>query len=292
MSMGIHSVYDTEGADYSVSLLWDTRHKNWTRILEEHSPIADTKILNETQNFTGFYSKGQRYIDLTLDLNSISSPNQYHLLFSAIDLFVKNGVFCRMVDITNRVYVPPPEFIITTSPSSVLLRPGEEKTVELKITSTTDVKSQIFLSTNRTNDVKLNFIPNRTSISPNGFVTSLIHVNASASAKPNPYTLPIFVSISIPTEAKTRRSSDTGEVAFNPTSASIAKSSNMTITVLPPFTLGEQLSNFYSTWISPISGIWTFLAGVAPTITPLVIRIYSKKSKKKDKGLDKWFNLA
>lgn len=280
MSMHIHSVYDTEGQDYSVGLFWDNRRKTWTRSLEEEGPTADTKILNETRNFTGFYSKNQSYIDLTLDLNSVSSPNQYDLLFYAVDLFVQNGTLCRMVDISNGVSVPPPEFIITTSPSSVLLRPGEEKNIELKVTSTTGVKSQIFLSTTQTNDVKLNFTPNRTSIPPYGFITSLIHVNASKSAKPNPYTLPIFVNISIPTEAKTRLSSITGEVISNTTGASIAKSSDMTITVLPPFTSAEKVMNVYNTWILPMSGIWTFLSVVIGSVTALIIKIYPKKIKR------------
>ena len=145
MSIGIHSVYDTEGSDYSVRLIRDALNKTWIRTVEEQSPTNDIKILSKENNVTGFYSKGQRYIALTLDLNSISSPNQYDLPFYAVDLFVNNGVLCRMADITNRVFIPPPEFVITTSPSSVLLRPGEEKTIELKVTSTTGVKSQISL---------------------------------------------------------------------------------------------------------------------------------------------------
>jgi hypothetical protein len=32
--------------------------------------------------------------------------------------------------------------------------------------------------------------------------------------------------------------------------------------MLPPYTTPELLTNFTETWITPISGIWTFIAGV------------------------------
>jgi hypothetical protein len=59
----------------------------------------------------------------------------------------------------------------------------------------------------------------------------------------------------------------------------VAKSSFL-ITVLPPLTLQEHLNNFVKSWLTPITGIWTFLAGVATVITPVVIRIYSNRKKK------------
>jgi hypothetical protein len=83
--------------------------------------------------------------------------------------------------------------------------------------------------------VTLNVVPIRTSLSSYGLATSLMHINASENAKSHPYTLPILVNMSIPIEAKTRRSVTTGEIAFNPVSANISESSNLTVTVLPPF---------------------------------------------------------
>jgi hypothetical protein len=45
-------------------------------------------------------------------------------------------------------------------------------------------------------------------------------------------------------------------------------------------TAEERLNNLYNAWISPVSGIWTFLAGIAAVITPLIIR---KKQKDKQR---------
>jgi hypothetical protein len=67
----------------------------------------------------------------------------------------------------------------------------------------------------------------------------------------------------------------------------IIESSNLTLTVLPPYTDAEKLSNFTNTWITPIQGIWTFLAGVGAVIAPLIINLYRKKQNKKKKQNDK-----
>jgi hypothetical protein len=40
------------------------------------------------------------------------------------------------------------------------------------------------------------------------------------------------------------------------------------------------------TWITPVTGIWTFLAGVATVLTPFVIRLYNKKARKSDVKTD------
>jgi hypothetical protein len=50
---------------------------------------------------------------------------------------------------------------------------------------------------------------------------------------------------------------------------------------LPPYTEQEHLNNIVNSWISPLSSLWTFLAGIGAIIVPLIIRFYSKKSKKK-----------
>ena len=70
----------------------------------------------------------------------------------------------------------------------------------------------------------------------------------------------------------------------NSLSANVTERSNLTITLLPALTVSEHLNNIYSAWISPISGISTFLLGVGAVIVPVFIRKYNKKrNKDKDK---------
>lgn len=279
MSIHVHSVYDTGGPDYRLGLEWNVRNGTWTKTVEEFSPISGGKVLNQKSNYT--VPLGKNYVDLSFDLRSLNYPNLYDTLFYATDFYVKDGRLCRMADVTSRVYVPPPEFSLAALPSTVVLRPGDETNVELQLKSNTNIKSQVFLFVNGSNEIRTNIVPNEIFLSPNGVVTSLLNIRALESAKAHPYTLPIIANFSIPTEAKSNRFSTTGEIAYGSNTQLTAQVSNFTVTVLPPFTPEERLKNFYNDWLSPIGGIWTFVAGVSAVILPLVIRAHRVKNKMK-----------
>jgi hypothetical protein len=289
MSIGIHSVYDIEGSDYQIKELWYIYDNRWSKIVEEMSSTNETKIVDQRQIYTHFSEREKRHIDISMDLGTATSPNRYSVLFYTMYVFIKDGHLCGISDISNRVYIPPSEFQISTSPQDVILRPGEEKIVELQIKSNTNIKSQAFLSTNQTDEIELNFSPNVISIPSNGLATSRLHLKVSENVNASDYTLPIFANMSIPTESKIRGSNVSTDIMKNSISANITEYSNLTFTILPPYTLGEQLNNFTNTYIAPISGIWTFLAGVAAVIAPLIIRLYSKKQNK-NKKLSDWLN--
>jgi hypothetical protein len=126
--------------------------------------------------------------------------------------------------------------------------------------------------------IGLNFIPNTVSIPPSTAGTSVLHIKALGNSKTVSYTLPIIANISFPTKITNRG----GEVFSNSKSVSLTQTSNLTLTVLPPYCTQELLSNFVNSWITPITGVWTFLAGVGAVIAPLIITIFRKRQMKND----------
>ena len=176
--------------------------------------------------------------------------------------------------------MPPPDFTISTTPTSITLRPGEQKDIKLTIKSNTHLQSKAFLRANpdlniNRNNVSLAFNPTEMSIPAASIASSTLHVNASDNSKPLSDSFPITARISFPNTIINRG----GEAFSNQKSVSLDQTSNMTLTVLPNYSPQEYLSNVVSTWISPITGIWTFLAGVGAVIAPLIIRLYQKKQK-------------
>jgi hypothetical protein len=136
-------------------------------------------------------------------------------------------------------------------------------------------------------DLKISFTPNLTSIMPRGFGTSTMHIKALDNIdqkEPYSITIPIITNISFPTTIANRA----GDLFNNSKSVSLLQISDLTFTILPPYTAQEEFNKFISGWINPISGLWTFLAGVAVVLTPLIIRIYNKKKKKRDTN-DEYF---
>jgi hypothetical protein len=280
ISIHVHSAYGTP--DYVLGIEWNVQNDTWTKILEEESPLGNIKVLNQKYNYT--VPIGKQYIDFSFDLRPLNYPNLYDILFYENDFYVKNGYFCRMIDMASRVYVPPPEFSITALPSTIILRPGDETNMELQLKSNISIKSQVSLSVNRSNDIQTSIVPRELFLPPNGISTPTLIIKASEGAKPHPYTLPIIANFSIPTEANsittTVANTLTTQTASGSNTAFTVQVSNLTLTVQPRYTIPEQLNNFVTSWITPITGLWSFLAGVGVVIAPMVSWLLIRRKKK------------
>ena len=275
MTINTPSIYDTGDSDYQNRIIWDLNTRNWTYALYELSPSGKERPLMIIPNYTNFFQVGKDYVDLSIILKDINFPSQYTIFFYVSDVFINDGYLCRLLDISNRVYIPPPEFKIKTLPSAVILKPGDEKNVEVNIKSDTRFESQILLTTIQPKGLILTFTPNKTSISPLSAISSQLHIKALENLSVHPYTIPILAKLSFPTEIKILNSN--GDKMSNFISANISESSDLTITVLNPLSISDRLNNFYNSWLSPIGSIWTFLAGVDAVLAPLIIRLYNKK---------------
>jgi hypothetical protein len=134
------------GIDYKVEIQWDNKTKSWTRVFEEWSTNGKAKTLDIKPNYTGFFEKssggnntrgseegeGGDYVTLYADLNKMFSPTRYKVLFYSEEV---KGLKWIM-DSSKWIYIPPPEFVITTLPQSVDLRQGDSRTIEVQVNST------------------------------------------------------------------------------------------------------------------------------------------------------------
>jgi hypothetical protein len=276
MSVVSEGVYD-QGLDYIISIGWlKDKYNNWTETIFEQSPSPPgNRILVERPNFKGFYIESGNYVLLSFDLKDINYPRQYRVLFSINAFFDRNNVNCQIADATNWVPVPPPEFQISTAPSSMTLRPGEERDISIYLNSSTSSRAVASLSTDPIEGIEIQFTPDEISLPANGVTTSNMHVKVSQDLNSRPYTLPIFAEISLPT---TLRSSG-GSLYRNTVAETIDESSYLTLAVLPPLTLEQHLGNFVNSWITPLGALWTFLVAVAAVIAPLLVRMYNRRKK-------------
>jgi hypothetical protein len=205
-------------------------------------------------------------------LNTISSPNQYLLSFDAQDGSHINGKWCNLIDATSWFPIPQPEYTVSSSPSSINLRPGEERNDELRIASPIQRSgiSHVILSSEPTNDLEINLKPPILSIPSLGSNVSIIHIKAQENTKyeqlPFIHTITINAVITIPDF--TPYGATSSEVKSNSLTGNISKGfSNLTITLLPPMTFQEQFSAFWNTYGSLVSLVGGgFAAGFAALV--------------------------
>jgi hypothetical protein len=259
-----------DGIDYQLEIAWDNNTKTWNKKLEEWSPNGDQRTLDITNNYTGFFEKEKHYVLLSLDLGSLLYPNKYKVTFYA-ETKDKNNTL--ITDVTRWVTVPPLELTISTSPTNLMLTPGEQKTIEVKVNSTKGYEPIVDLSalTQDKNNNNLQFAFkkgfNILQVPSYGLATTAMTVSAANNASIAPYTLTIFANSSFPPEQLIpidKSSSNTPpSSALFPASAeksqNIVSQSTMAITVQEPISAIEKFSDLWNKIAAP----FTFIFGIA-----------------------------
>jgi hypothetical protein len=274
-----------DGIDYQLELGWDNISKTWNKKLEQWSPNGDQRTLNIVNNYSNFFEKGKNFILLSLDLRSLLYPSKYKVTFYA-ETENKNEIM--ITDPTRWVAIPPLDLVLTTTPRNLTLTPGESKTVGVTVNTTQGYEPIVNLSaaSQTHNNVYAEFKKgfNQLQVPSFGIATTAMTITALPNATIAPYTLTIFANSSFPPEQliKAKLSSSNPVQSIFPSSAEqsenvISQPSTMALTVEEP---KPVLETFVNSWITPVSGIWTFVAGVGTVLAPFIVYIYNRKRKK------------
>src|SRR2546423_34663 len=79
---------------------------------------------------TGFTEKDKNYVKLDLDLKSILYPPRYRIFFYAYSLENNKS---WLLDAVRWIYVPPPEFSMSTSQATLDITAGDKGVIELNV---------------------------------------------------------------------------------------------------------------------------------------------------------------
>ena len=313
MTVGIaHSNDISFKKDYAVSIQWDALNTVWIKTIQEYL-MNGTKTLVEDKNYLNFYENtgNKGHIDLSLDLRKITSPKEYIVSFGVVDSVIKSGNVCGLVDvIENAGYVPPPQFRLSTFPAPLEIRQGEEKTIELRINSTTLATPRIDLKPDlkqAPDGMGIRIVPDKIEVPPAGVAASHIRVNVSDKVPPGPHTIPIMSTISFPSivdisplinssnnNTVVRQGSNIPEnndssLATVPTNISLTtispRPSSFTV-IVEPYPFQEQFKDFWGTYGDMISLIG---GGFAAGLSALLIDRFRSRSRYKSKKIDDYY---
>lgn len=122
----------------------------------------------------------QGSVSLQLDLGSINYPNRYDLLFYTAESYKSNEVR----QFTSWVNIPPPSLEMTTSPSNIMIRQGQDLLVPARIKSTTGFSNDVINMTLAGN--------NNNHAATSGFNSSDLHVSIQRNQ-----TIVIVITVAI-----------------------------------------------------------------------------------------------
>ena len=264
------------GIDYKLELAWNNDTKSWTKILEKWSPNGDTKTIMLDNNYTGFFEKDKKYVEIPLDLKLLGYPPKYKIAFYAEAQVRKNDPL--ITDFTRWVVVPPLELTITTSPSVIELTKGGEKIIEVRVNSSQGYEPRVELSsTNHSNSIENIFSQNKSlNIPTYGIATTPLTIKVSQNSITGPYTMVLFANSTFPSE-QLIDDLGTNNTLVPDVSENIFAKSSILVTIVDPPTWDESIKNFWDN----IGGATLFVYGIIAGLVPWIYTSMKNRKKKK-----------
>lgn len=267
------------GVDYQLEISWINKTKTWHKVLTEWSTSDNSRLLDEDRNYTGFYHNESKYVSIPLGLSKILYPNKYRIAFYAES---KKGDVLT-TDFSNWINIPPANLVITTSPNPIVVRQGEQKTVEVRLNTTQGVEPFVKLSVNNVPGLNIAFRYTAIQIPSQGFVSVPLKITASKDITPSPYTLLLSTNSSFPTAefigAGKQDSGLPGKSLPNyltPKEENSASRTILVVTIHDALSDIDRISDFWNKLGSPIS----FVYGIAAGLSPWIFSIVKKKLKR------------
>lgn len=275
-----------QGIDYQVEVKWNDTSKKWNRSFNEFSADGHTRnISNIDYNHQGFYDRKSGSITLDLNLKPMLYPNKYRLFFYSYSL--TNGDY--LLDAVRWVYIPPPEFTISTKPEVLQLIPGNKKSIDVLVNSTTGFQPVVELSMENVPKGINSSLENRViPVPPYGFTSTSLTLTSEGTINPGTRTFFIIANISFLNSTfyspiVNPQTNENPILRIN--SENLMKRFPIVLTITDPIPISETVRTWLTDWFNPLTGTWTTLTTIATGI--LGWRIWKRKStgrKKKVKN--------
>jgi hypothetical protein len=247
-----------QGADFNIEIETNMSKsqqlsREWMKKFEQRSSLLPVLSTSETRTIylqpinTGIIENQKNFVQISVDLGSIGYPSKYRAVFYSLQK-IPNKPW--IADFTNWINIPPPEIEVSTNPSSIVLRPGENKSISLQVKSTTGFQPTVYFSNGTDADIQLNFPFSKLNVPSSGIISTPLNISVSETAKIHPYTIPLYITSNVPTQPYfVSKKFDTVSVPPNVTeSESIIKIASLAVTVEPQLTTAEQFRAILQDW--------------------------------------------
>lgn len=270
------------GVDFQREIQWNSTVGNWNSLLVEYSSPQHSRTLELQGNFTGFFDENQTHVLIPLELDSITSPARFKVLYYALVIYgdlhnqmdedvddynyrstspsanktADDGISKIVVDLSSWIDIPPPTYSFLTTPSPIEIVRGEEKEVGLQLESSSgSLPSSIsFLPDEETSGIEIQEIPPETGNTNSSVIQpASFRLRALEGANLGLHTIPVLVNISTGALFPSEFIDLPGMNLSVPTENFVTRFVNLTFSVLEPPSTPEMIKDFWSSYGTLVS---------------------------------------
>jgi hypothetical protein len=222
---------------------------------------------------------------VSVNLDEILSPNLYRAMFYAGYVYNNSDM---KIDLSPWIDMSPPVYSISTLPNPIIVRQGEQKIIGAQLKSTTGFVQNVieFMPVENYSSIELEFIRDNLNKSSSGIEPAPFKIEVPNNAQVGQYIIPIRANISTGSTFPYYKFIEISNMNLPSNSTEILTkghkiaSANLTISVVEPLSIEEQLKDFWSVYGGPIN---LTLAGLAGGLSTYLIDSLKSRKKKESK---------
>jgi hypothetical protein len=249
-----------QGIDYIGQVEWNKMTNEWKYSVNELASNRQERPLEITDDRATSYSERGSYISFSVDLRDALLPPRYRVFFFA---YSQQNDGSSILDAVRWAYIPPPEFIISTSPRVVNITAGEKETIEVELNSTTGLNPFVHFNTNNGHSgMHLGFeYPDR-QVPSYGIATTPMVISITNNVSVGPQTVSILGNLTFPTQTFDSPIKNTKKGVIKIESEHVMTQTTFTVNIQNPLTPQQQLKIWLDEWFNPLTGTWTAIAAI------------------------------
>ena len=261
------------GVDFQKELQWNSELGSWNTLFVEYSSPEHSRTISVESNSTKFFGEGQKYVLLPLEMDSITSPGRFRVLYYSVVIYsndsnrisnnshlaeesLSDNTSKMLVDLSSWIDIPPPTYSFSTTPSIIEIVRGEELDIGLQLVSSSGtlpdsmsfipVKDSSEISIEQTSKATLN--ETTSAISPASF-----RIRIPSGVNIGLHTIPMLVNISTGSLFPSGFIELPGINLSLPAENFASRYVNLTFSVIDPPSMAQTFKDFWVTYGTPLA---------------------------------------
>jgi hypothetical protein len=284
------------GVDFQKEVQWNSELGSWNALFVEYSSPEHSRMISIESNSTEFFGKDQKYVVIPLEMDSITSPGHFRVLYYTVVIYanksdqkstnsysamepISDNASKMLVDLSSWIDIPPPTYSFSTTPSIIEIVRGGEQEIGIQLVSSSGMlpDSASFIPVRDSSEINIEQTSKETE-SSSGISPASFKIRIPSDVNIGLHTIPMLVNISTGSLFPSGFIELPGINLSLPAENFASRYVNLTFSVIDPPSMTQTFKDFWVTYGTPMA----ILAGgfVGAFATYFIDYLRSRKEQK------------
>jgi hypothetical protein len=261
------------GVDFQKELQWNSELKSWNSLFVEYSSSEHSRTISVESNSTEFYGEDQKYVLIPLEMDSITSPGHFRVLYYTVVIytndsdqtgansysaeeFISDNASKMLVDLSSWIDIPPPTYSFSTTPPIIEIVRGGELEIGIQLVSSSGMLPDAvsFIPVEDSSDISIEHTSEETlNETTSGISPASFRIRIPTDVNIGLHTIPTLVNISTGSLFPSGFIELPGINLSLPAENFVSRYVNLTFSVIDPPSMVQTFKDFWVTYGTPMA---------------------------------------